>query len=63
MKKRKKHDKIVLLGKVKWNTIKKVISKALFDSYNSHEEFISVNNVLRENDGVKEEIKNYYGAC
>ena len=44
-KKKKKHDKIVLLGKDKVNTIDVLISKALIDSYDS---FFSVNNVLRE---------------
>ena len=47
-KKKKKHDKIVLLGKDKLNTIEVLISKALIDSYISHDEFVSVNNVLRE---------------
>ena len=46
-KKKKKHDKIVLLGKDKLNTIEVLISKALVDSYISHDEFVSVNNVLR----------------
>ena len=45
-KKRKEHDKIVLLGKAKLDTIKVLISKALIDSYISHEKFASVN-VLR----------------
>ena len=47
-KKKKKNDKIVLIGKDKLNTIEVLISKALIDSYTSHNEFISVNNVLRE---------------
>ena len=47
-KKKKKHDKIVLLGKDKSNTIEVLISKALIDSYISQDEFVSVNNVLRE---------------
>ena len=46
-KKKKKHDKIVLLGKVKLNTIELLISKALIDSDISHDEFASVNNVLK----------------
>ena len=33
IKKKKKHDKIVLLGKDKLNTIEVLISKALIDSY------------------------------
>ena len=47
-KKKKKHNKIVLLGKDMLNTIEVLISKALFDSYISHDEFVSINNVLRE---------------
>ena len=56
-KKKKKHDKIVLLGKDKLNTIKVLISKAFIDSYISHDEFVSINNVLREYNGIKEGIK------
>ena len=36
------------LGKNKLNNIEVLISKALTDSYISHDEFASVNNVLRE---------------
>ena len=54
----KKHDKIVLLGKNKLNTIEVLISTALIDSYISHDEFVSINNVLREYNEMKEEIKN-----
>ena len=57
-KKKMKHDKIVLLGKDKLNTIEVLISKVLFDSYISHDEFVSVSNVLREYYERKEEIKN-----
>ena len=46
-KKKKKHDKTVLLGKDKLNAIEVLISKALNDLYVSHDEFVSVNNVLR----------------
>ena len=34
-----------------------LISKALIDPYMSHHEFVSVNNVLREYDAMKEAIK------
>ena len=47
-KKKKKHDKIVLFAKNKLNTIEILISKALINSYINHEEFFTVNNVLRE---------------
>ena len=55
--KKKKHDKIVLLGKDKLNTIQVLVSKAFIDSYISHDEFVSVNNVLREYNEMKKEIK------
>ena len=47
-KMKKRHDKLVLLGKFELNTIEILTSKALIDSYISHDEFGSVNNVLRE---------------
>ena len=43
----------MLLGKGNLNNIEVLISKALIDSYISHDEFVSVNNVLREYDEVK----------
>ena len=55
---KKKHHKIVLLGKDKLNIIEFPISKALISSYISHDEFVSVNIVLREYNEIKEEIKN-----
>ena len=51
------HDEIVLLGKVKLNTIKILISKSIIDSYISHDKFISVDSVLREYNEMKQEIK------
>ena len=57
-KKKKNHDKIVFLGKDKLNTIEVLISKALVESYISHDKFVSVNNILREYNEIKEEIKN-----
>ena len=45
-KKKKKHDKIVLLAKSRLNTIEVLISKALIDSIISHDEFVLINNVL-----------------
>ena len=52
-KKKKTH---VLLGKVKLNTIEVSILKALIDSYISHDEFVSVNNVLREYNEIKSSV-------
>ena len=48
----------MLLGKDKLNTIKDLISKALIDSYISHDEFVSVHDVSREYYEMKEKIKN-----
>ena len=56
-KKKKKHDKIVLLAKSKLNSIEVLISKALIDSNISHDEFVLINNVLKEFYDMKEEIK------
>ena len=47
-KKRKEHDKIVLLGKSKLNNIEILFSKALIDSNISHDEFVLINNALKE---------------
>ena len=51
-----KHDEIVLLGNDKLNTIEVLISKALIDSNISHDEFVSVNNVLREYNEIKSSV-------
>ena len=56
MKKRKKHDKIVLLTKSKLNSVEVLISKALIDSNISHDEFVLIN-VLKEFH-MNKEIKN-----
>ena len=53
-----KHDKIVLLEKDKLNTTEVLISKDLVDSYISHGEFVSVNNVLKKYYKMREKIKN-----
>ena len=57
-KKKKKHDKIALSRTDKLNTIDVLTSKALIDSHISHDEFVSVNNALREYYKMKKEIKN-----
>ena len=56
-KKKKKHDKIVLLAKTKINSVEVLILKALTKSYINHNEFVLVNNVLKEYNNMKEEIK------
>ena len=53
----KKHDKIELLAKIKLNCIDVLISKVLVDSYISHDDFSPINNVLKEFDNTKEEIR------
>ena len=56
-KKKKKHNKKVLLEKDKLNTIEVLISVSLMNSQISHDEFVSVNNVLREYNEMKNKIK------
>ena len=57
-KKKKMHDKTVLMGKDKLNTIEVLIFKSLIDSYISHDKFISVNIILREYNEIKNKMKN-----
>ena len=57
-KKTKKHDKIVLLAKFRLNSIEVLISKTLIDSVISHDAFVLINNVLKQYNKMKEEIKN-----
>ena len=57
-KKKKKHHKIVLVEKTKWGIIEVLISKALIDFYISHDEIVSVNNVISEYSEMKGYIKN-----
>ena len=47
----------MLLAKSKLNSIGVLISKALIDSNISHEEFVLINNVLKEYISMKEKIK------
>ena len=56
-KTKKKHDKIVLLAKSKLNMVEVLISKVLIDSVISDDEFVLVNNVLKEYEDMKEEIR------
>ena len=53
-KKNKEHDKIVLLVKSKLNSIEVLISKALICSNISSDEFVLINNVLKEYGDMKE---------
>ena len=56
-KMKKKHDKIVFLAKSKLHKIEVLISKALIDSNISHDEFVLINNVLKEHDGWKKKLQ------
>ena len=58
-KKKKKHNKVLLLVKSRLNSIEVLISKALIDSNVSHDEFVLINNVLKEYDNMKEETKKF----
>ena len=60
-KKKKKHDKIVMLAKSKLIRIEFFICKALLVDSNishGHDKFVLINNVLKEHGDIKEEIKN-----
>ena len=58
MKNKNKHNKTVLLAKPKLNSMEVLISKALIDSFISHDEFVLINNVLKDCNEIKEEINN-----
>ena len=58
MKNKNKHNKTVLLTKRELNSMEVLISKALIDSFISHDEFVLINNVLKECNEIKEEINN-----
>ena len=45
-----------MLTKSKVNSLEVLISKALMDSNISYDEFVLINNVLREHEDMKEEI-------
>ena len=47
-----------MLAISKLNSKEVLISKALIDSNISHDEYVLINNVLKEYDNIKEEIKN-----
>ena len=57
-KKKKKHDKVVLLAKYKLNSIEVFVSKTLINSNISHDELFFIENNLKELYDMKEEIKN-----
>ena len=49
----------MLLGKNKLNAIDVLVSKPLIDLYISRDEFVPINNVLREYNEMKQETKTY----
>ena len=56
--KSKKHHNLEFLVKTKLNTIKVFLSEGLIESYINHDDFFLLNNVSREHNDLKEEIKN-----
>ena len=57
-KKKKKRNKLVLLAKNKSNWVEASISKAFIDSNIAHDEFVLINNLLKQNGDMKGEMKN-----
>ena len=55
-KKKKKHDKMVLLAKSKLNSMEVLISKVSINLNISHDEFVVINNMLKEFYDITEEI-------
>ena len=52
-KRKKKHDRVVLLAKSKLNSIEVSIYKVLVDSVISHDEFLLITNVIKEYSEIK----------
>ena len=61
-KKKKKHNKIILLAKNKLNIIETLMSQALIDFDISHEEFAKIIDEKIKYEGSKENIKNLKGV-
>ena len=57
IKKKKKHDQILMLAKSKYNSIEALISQALIDINISHEEFITILKEKDKYEKMKEDIK------
>ena len=57
-KKKKKHNKIVMLAKSKLNSIEKLMSQAITDLDISHEEFKTIVNEKEKYEQMKESIGN-----
>ena len=57
-KRKKKHDKIIALAKIKLNTIDTLLSSALNESKISHEDFTNIITEKNIYENIKEIIKN-----
>ena len=57
IKKKKKHDQILMLAKSKYNSIEALISQALIDIDISHKEFITILKEKDKYEKMKEDIK------
>ena len=60
-KKKKKHDKILMLAEGKLNSIDTLISQALIDTDISHEEFITISKEKDRYEMMKDNLKNKNG--
>ena len=58
VKKKKKHDQILMLAKSKYNSVETLISQALTDMDISHKEFITILEEKDKYESMKENIKN-----
>ena len=56
-KRKKKHNKIIALAKIKLNMIDTLLSSALNDSKISHEEFTNIINEKNIYENIKENVK------
>ena len=57
IKEKKKHDETVFLEKSKLNSTEVLISKVSIVSVISHDEFVLINNVLKEYNEMKDNVK------
>ena len=55
-KKKKKHDKILMLAKSKLNSVETLISQALIDMEISHKEFVTILNEKNKYDKIKNNL-------
>ena len=62
IKKKKKHDQILMLAKSKYNSVETLISQAIIDMDISHKEFITILVEKYKYDSMKANIKNENGG-